>query len=292
MDYRLSLCVENGISPEIAIKMATINTARYFGLNNLGAVAPGYRADIVVVEDLNSFSVKMVIKDGKVVWDGKLRVEVTDVKAPQEIRNSVRMPEIKKDDLKIKAKGKICRVIELIPGQIVTKQSEMELPVENGFVLPDPKQNVAKIAVIDRHDRGKHIGIGFVKGFGLKKGAIASSVSHDSHNCICVGMNDEDMLTAIKRIGEMQGGFVVVDKEVKSELPLPIAGLISDLPYGEVRNRLERLYESAREFGVEIEHPFTALSFLALPVIPELKITDFGLVDVNRMSLVSLWVTG
>ncbi|MFP3945818.1 MAG: adenine deaminase [Archaeoglobaceae archaeon] len=288
MDYRMKLCVENGLPPEIAIKMATINTARYFGLNDLGAVAPGYTADLAVVDNFTNFQVKMVLKDGKVVWDGKPTVEIKS-RTADEVKHMVMLPDINEGDLKIKAKGKKCKVIELIPGQITTKKSEMELPVENGFAIPDIKNNVAKITVVDRYGRGKYIGLGFVKGFGLNKGAIASSVSHDSHNCVCLGVNDKDMLTAIKRIGELQGGFVVVDGEVKAELPLPVAGLISDLKYEEVVERLERVYKTVKELGIDIEHPFTSLSFLSLPVIPELKITDFGLVDVSKMELVDLW---
>ncbi|MFP3908734.1 MAG: adenine deaminase [Archaeoglobaceae archaeon] len=288
MDYRMKLCVENGLPPEIAIKMATINTARYFGLNDLGAVAPGYTADLAVVDNFTNFQVKMVLKDGKVVWDGKPTVEIKS-RTADEVKHMVMLPDINEGDLKIKAKGKKCKVIELIPGQITTKKSEMELPVENGFVIPDIKNNVAKITVVDRYGRGKYIGLGFVKGFGLNKGAIASSVSHDSHNCVCLGVNDKDMLTAIKRIGELQGGFVVVDGEVKAELPLPVAGLISDLKYEEVTERLKRVYKTVKELGIDIEHPFTSLSFLSLPVIPELKITDFGLVDVSKMELVDLW---
>ncbi len=288
MNYRLRLCVENGLSPQTAVKMATINTARYFGLDNLGAVAPGYTADLTIVEDLTSFKVKTVVKDGEVVWDGKTTVEIISRKA-EEVKHMVALPDIEESDLKIRAEGKRCRVIELIPGQITTRKSEIELPVKDGLVLPDEQQDVAKIAVVDRYGRGKYIGLGFVKGFKLKKGAMASSVSHDSHNCVCIGTDDKDMISAIKRIGELQGGFVVVDRDVKAELPLPVAGLISDLPYEEVVEKLTKVTESVKELGVEIEHPFTALSFLTLPVIPELKITDFGLVDVSRMELVDLW---
>ncbi len=290
MNYRLKLCVENGLPPEVAVKMTTINTARYFGLDDLGAVAPGYTADLTVVEDLTSFKVKMVVKDGEVVWDGKDTVDVK-IRAAEEVKHMVALPHMNESDLRVKAgenKDK-CKVIELIPGQITTKKTEMELSVEDGFVVPDEKLGVAKIAVVDRYGKGKHIGLGFVKGFGLKRGAIASSVSHDSHNCVCIGMNDKDMLSAIKRVGELQGGFVVVDGGVRAELPLPVAGLISDLPYEEVVDKLKKVNESVKELGMEIEHPFTSLSFLTLPVIPELKITDFGLVDVSKMELVDLW---
>ncbi len=291
MDYRLRLCVENGIKPEMAVKMATINTARYFGLQDVGAVAPGYKADIVVVEDLESFKVENVIKEGKIVWDGELKTEIRRVDAPEEVKKSVKMPPLSREDLVIEARGKVCRLIELIPGQIITKKAEWEPVIKDGIAFPDPDQDVAKVAVVDRHRAEKKIGLGFVRGFGLKKGAIASSVGHDSHNCICVGVSDADMLLALRMLEELQGGFVVVENgEVKAELPLPIAGLISDLSFEEVVGRLRGLYDAARQLGVKVEHPFTAMSFLPLPVIPELKITDYGLVDVNEMKIVDLWV--
>lgn len=291
MDYRLKLCVEHGINPEIAVKMVTINTARHFKLDDIGAVAPGYKADIVVVEDLKSFKVVFVIKDGKIAWDGELRLNVKSLEPPEDIKRSVKMPPLLKEDLIIEAKGGVCRLIELIPEQIITKHVRWEPIVKNGFALPDPEQDIAKVAVVDRHRREKKIGLGFVKGFGIEIGALASSVGHDSHNCICVGVSDEDMLVALKRLEELQGGFVAVKEgRVKAELPLPIAGLMSELPFKEVAEKLEKLYEVARELGVSLKHPFTSLSFLPLPVIPELRITDFGLVDVNEMRIVSLWV--
>jgi len=291
MDYRLRLCVENGMKPEIAVKMATINTARYFGLRDIGAVAPGYRADIVVVEDLESFKVEKVIKEGKTVWDGGLKTEIRSVEPPEGIRRSVRMPPLSKEDLVIEARGKVCRLIELIPGQIITKKAEWEPVIKDGIAFPDPDQDVAKVVVVDRHRAEKRIGVGFVRGFGIKKGAIASSVGHDSHNCICVGISDADMLLAFRRLEELQGGFVVVDNgEIKAELPLPVAGLISDLPFEEVAERLKKLYNAAKLLGIEVEHPFTAMSFLPLAVIPELKVTNYGLVDVTEMKIVDLWV--
>jgi adenine deaminase len=289
MDYRLKLCVEHGVKPEIAVKMATINTARYFGLP-LGAIAPGYKADVVVVDDLTSFNVRLVVKEGKVAWDGKLRAEIRGIKPPDWIRRSVKMVEIKKEDLVIRAKGKLCRLIEIVPGQIVTRKTKWEPLIINGIAFPDSKQDVAKVAVVDRHRMERRIGLGFVRGFGIKKGALASSIAHDSHNCICIGMNDLDMLKALKRVKDMQGGLVVVDEEVKAELPLPIAGLMSDLPFEEVVGRLKKLYREAMLLGIRIQHPFTTLSFLALPVIPELKITNYGLVDVKKMKIVDLWV--
>ncbi len=292
MDHRLRLAVESGVPPHVAVRMATLNTASYFKLREQGAVAPGYRADFVVVEDLNSFKVRHVVKGGKVVVENEtLKVDISSRPAPEEVLRTVRMAELSEADLRIEAKGRRCRLIEIIPGQIVTKASEWEPPVREGVALPDPAQDVAKVAVVDRHRGEKKVGLGFVKGFGIQEGALASTVGHDAHNAICIGVDDSDMLRALRRLAELQGGFVAVHKgEVVAELPLPIAGLMSNLPFEEVASRLEKLYESARSLGVRVEHPFTTLAFLPLPVIPELKITDFGLVDVREFKLVDLWV--
>jgi len=292
MDYRLKLAVEAGIPAHAAVRMATLNPARYFKLKERGAVAPGYVADLVVVEDLTNFRVRHVVKGGRVaVENGELVLDVPVKEIPDWARRTIKMPELSEADLKIEAKGKRCRLIEVVPGQIVTKASEWEPPISDGVALPDPSQDVAKVAVVDRHRGERRIGLGFVKGFGLKEGAIASTVGHDAHNAICLGVSDSDMLLALRRLSELQGGFVAArGGEVLAELPLPIAGLMSDLPFEEVCGRLEALYKAARELGVTVEHPFTALSFLPLPVIPELKITDFGLVDVREFRLVDLWI--
>lgn len=312
INYRIRLCVENGISPGVAVKMATLNTARYFGLtspdNKKGAIAPGYVADIVVVDDLSSFNVQTVIKNGKIIWGadhaGDMQVgsnssrEVfskshSKSKSQSSLYNSVKLPDFNLSDIEVGARATDdkLRVIELVKDQIITKNVVTELPIKNGKVHADVENDVAKIIVVDRHNKGKYIGIGFVKGFGIKKGAVASSVSHDSHNVICVGIEDSDILHAVNRVGELHGGFVVVSGgEVKSELPLPIAGLMSDRSFEDVRKGLENVYSSAKSLGISLEHPLTTLSFLALPVIPELKITDMGLVDVNQMKFVDLWV--
>jgi len=304
INYRIKLCVDRGIAPDIAVKMATLNTARYFGLttpeNKKGAVAPGYIADIVVVDNLKSFNVQTVIKNGRVVFDedgtGNLYLDSNKVKEiPSSLKNSVKLPNFDLSDIEIEANTKDSmekvRVIELVKDQILTRKVEMKLPVKGGKIQTDVEEDVAKVIVVDRHNKGKHIGVGFVKGFGLRKGAVASSVSHDSHNVICVGVKDLDIFSAVKRIEELQGGFVVVNNgEVIAELPLPVAGLMSDKSFKEVEKGLRNVYNGAKRLGITVEHPFTSLSFLALPVIPELKITDLGLVDVTQMKFVDLWV--
>ncbi|AEA47106.1 adenine deaminase [Archaeoglobus veneficus] len=288
MDYRIKLAVQYGVKPEVAVRMATLSPAMHFGLD-CGAIVPGFKADLVAVDSFEDFNVQLVVKDGKIVWDGKLRAEIKRVYPPAELTNTVKMPALSPEDVAIEARGKVCRLIEVVSGQIVTKAAEWEPVINDGYALPDPQQEVAKVVVVDRHRGEKKIGKGFVR-FPIEKGAIASSVSHDSHNCICVGVDDMAMVKALKRIQEMRGGFVVVDGDVKAELPLPIAGLMSDLSFEEVVSRLNKLYKAARELGVKAEHPFTTLSFLALPVIPELRITDYGLVDVKAMKIVDLWV--
>ena len=291
MDYRLRLVVQYGVKPEIAVRMATLSPALHFGLE-CGAVMPGLKADLVAVDSLEDFNVQLVVKNGKIVWDsktGEIKAEIKRVEPPAELTNTVRMPEISVKDVAIEAKGKVCRLIELVPGQIVTKASLWEPPTKNGYAMPDVESEVAKVIVVDRHNGKKLIGKGFVR-CSIQRGAIASSVAHDSHNCVCVGVSDEDIVKALKRIKEMQGGFVVVDKEVKAELPLPIAGLMSNLSFEEVVKRLEKLYKAAAEIGIGVEHPFATISFLSLPVVPELKITNYGLVDVKAMKIVDLWV--
>ena len=292
MDVRLRIAVDAGLPAHVAVRMATLNPAQYFRLKERGAVAPGYVADLVVVEDLVGFKVRHVVKEGKVVVEGgEIMVDVRRRPIPEWVRRTVKMPKLSERDLKVEAKGRRCRLIEVVPGQILTKASEWEPPVSDGVALPDPSQDVAKVAVVDRHRGGKRVGLGFVKGFGIKEGAIAGTVGHDAHNALCLGVSDPDMLSALGRLSELQGGLVAVrGGEVLAELPLPIAGLMSDLTFEEVCERLEALYKAARELGVEIEHPFTALSFLPLPVIPELRITDFGLVDVREFRLVDLWM--
>jgi len=292
MEGRLRMAVEAGIPAHVAVRMATLNPARYFRLKERGAVAPGYVADLVVVEDLTNFKVRHVVKEGRVaVEGGRLSLDLPPRSVPEWARETVKMPQISPKDLKVEARGRRCRLIEVVPGQIVTRASEWEPPIVGGEALPDPEGDVAKVAVVDRHRGERRVGLGFVKGFGLKEGALASTVGHDAHNAICIGVSDRDMAFALRRLSQLGGGMVAVrGEEVLAELPLPIAGLMSDLPFEEVCRRLEELYKAARELGVKLEHPFTALSFLPLPVIPELRVTDFGLVDARELRLVGLWL--
>ncbi|MBI5181383.1 MAG: adenine deaminase [Nitrospirae bacterium] len=280
----LRKAVSLGLDPIMAIRMATLNTARYFNLKRIGAVAPGYKADMVLVKDLKGFKVYTVIKSGKVVYkDGECKISFNKkLLPPFNIINSVKARFVNERDLLIKAKNKI-NVIGLIPNEILTRWLRLKPKIKNDVAVSDAKRDILKIAVADRHKASGNIGCGFVKGIGLKKGAIATSIAHDSHNIISVGENDKDMAIAINRIIAMKGGLVIVkDSRMLGELSLPIAGLMSDKSARSVAGSLSKLERIARRFGAKTEHPFTTLSFLSLPVIPELRVTDLGMVDVNK----------
>ena len=285
----LKKAVKLGLDPIVAIRMATLNTARYFNLKRIGAVAPGYKADTVLVKDLEGFKIHTVIKDGKVVYeDGKYRISPDrKLLPPFNIINSVKARPVDERDLSAKTKERI-DVIGLIPNEILTKWLRLKPKIKNGMVVSDTQKDILKIAVVDRHKASGNIGCGFVKGIGLKRGAIAASIAHDSHNIISVGENDKDMAVAINRIIAMQGGLVIVeDGRALGELPLPIAGLMSDKSAKSVEGSLDKLEMITKRLGVKTEHPFTTLSFLSLPVIPELRVTDLGVVDVMKGRIVS-----
>ncbi len=274
-----------GTPPEDALVMATLNPATYHGLDRLGAIAPGYSADILVLPDLESFVPELVLKRGRPVE------EVPAAPVPVWVRHTVRIEPLQPDGFRIPWAGGSARVIGLVPGQLVT-ESLVEAPtVEDGFAVADPGRDLAKIAVLERHHGTGRIGRGFVRGFGLERGAFAGTVAHDAHNLVVVGVDDAAMERAVARLVEIGGGMVVVDGgEVTAELPLPVAGLLSDRPLDEVLTASAALNEAAEALGVHFPHPFQVLAFLALSVIPSLKITDRGLVDVDRFELVPLAV--
>ncbi len=290
INYLIKLAINNKINPVTAIRMATINAAQYYGLNNLGAIAPGYMADAVVVEDLHKFNIKMVFKKGELVAaDGQFIFnKLHHRKSP--IRSSINVHWLSLKDFQIKAKKERAKIIKIIQGQIVTKKIIENVKTKEGLLVSDTKKDILKLVVIDRHRASGEVGYGLVKGFGFKKGAIASSVSHDSHNIICVGTNDEDMLTACLEIVKMGGGLCVAEGEkILARLPLPIAGLMSDKTLVEVKNSMHKLIKITEQLGSKIRDPFMSLSFLSLPVIPELKLTNKGLVDVDKFEIVDLW---
>jgi len=282
-----------GIDPILAIQMATLNAAEYFRLDDLGAIAPGYRADIVTFDSLTRFRIKKVFKDGVLVAeDGKiLSHSMGNLSLFSTIRKrGLRIKTIKKNDLLLQSDQPFAKIIQLIPDQIVTKKVVKKISLKDGVAYPNIKEDILKIIVVERHRATGNIGIGFVHGFGLKKGAIGSTVAHDSHNLVIVGTNDRDILKTVEIIQAMGGGLAAVsDEKVIASLPLPIAGLMAEGSVSQVRLRMETLLNAAKELGCKLGDPFMTLSFLSLPVIPELKITDKGLVDVNQFKIVPVF---
>jgi adenine deaminase len=280
-----------GLDPVTAVQMATINPARHFGLKRKGAVLPGYAADVVVIDSFDDFAVEMVFKKGNLVARGDTCVIPCKSRHHEQTRGTVKIRPITKQDLRIRAKTGQARVIELIPDQIETKHVILPVSTRSGFIFSDTERDILKLMVIERHKATGNMGLGLVKGFGIRSGAIAGTVAHDSHNIIAVGVSDDDILVAVSEIRKLQGGLVVVNKKkVLAEIPLPVAGLMSDKPLDYVVKKLAKVEEAVKGLGVKIKHPFGILSFLALPVIPELKLTDKGLVDVNQFKFVDLFV--
>jgi adenine deaminase len=290
MSFVVKKAIQNGMDPTVAIAMATINTAEYFGLSHIGAIAPGYIADLLVIDDFHNFKISRVFKRGELVAEnGEALFEVEPVD-PAPVMNTVNLPSLSPEMFRIEGKGEFINVIGLIPKQIVTQKIRMKAKIVNGEAVADPENDILKMVVVERHNATGNIGKSFITGFGIREGALASTVGHDSHNLIILGANDEDMVTAAKRVQELQGGqVVVVNGEVKAELPLPIGGLMSDLPLAEVYERIEELDRVTKEIGSKIPHPFMTLSFMALPVIPELKVTDRGLVDVGKFDFIDIF---
>lgn len=287
IDFLIKKAIREGMEPIRAVQLATINVAEHFGLKGRGAIAPGFKADLVVVDSLEDFNVKLVFKDGKLVArDGKLLVKPREFKDPKMFK-TFKVKDLGIEDFQMKAHGPQRSVIGLIPGQIYTKFLKEPVRIEDGLVVSDPKHDILKVAVIERHKATGNIGLGLVKGFGLKRGAIGSSVSHDCHNIVVLGTNDQDMLAVSRKIVEMSGGLAIGSEgKILGSLALPIAGLMSDRPLNYVKERLEDLEKIAYSLGTKVANPFMVLSFLALEVIPELKITDRGLVDVKKFRLI------
>ena len=290
LDHLLKKAVGCGVNPVTAVQMASLNPAEYFGCGDRGAVAPGYRADLVVFKNLEDFRVYRVYKDGGLVVDEGSLVGFPD-RGPVAIpERPFRIPLLHPDRFRIRKEGQTARVIEVIPGQIVTRSRREAVAFRGDWVVADPRADILKIAVVERHRGSGRIGLGLVRGFGLKKGALASSVAHDSHNVIAVGVSDEDLCRAVEEVRDMGGGMVAVaEGETLARTPLEVGGLMSRLSLGELTSELEDLARAAAALGSILDEPFMALSFLALPVIPELKLTDRGLVDVNRFEVVGLF---
>jgi adenine deaminase len=286
----LRRAVSLGLDPLAAVTMATLNPAEYFRLRDRGAVAPGLAADLVVVEDLTEFRIDKVIKNGKLWVDRGRLLKEPDVAPGPPPASPMRVPDLALEALSPPAAGSVVKVIGLIPHQLLTEKRLVPAPVRDGRLATSPVQDLLKLAVVERHHGTGRLGLGMVQGFGLPRGALASSVAHDSHNLVVVGADEADMLQAVRHLADLGGGMAVVaGGKVLADLPLPIAGLISPWPLDRVAPAYRALKEAYRSLGGNLQDPFMALSFLALAVIPALKLTDLGLVDVDRFQVVSLF---
>lgn len=289
IDSMVRRAIQLGLEPVEAIRLASYNTAQYFQLADRGAIAPGFVADLVVLDDLRTFRVESVYRAGELVaQSGKLLVETPTTDFPG-VTETINLGKIGLSDLRIPGHPGLAEIVGIEPGQITTKHLREEAPVRDGEIVADPARDLLKLVVMERHHASGRVGLGLVKGLGLRKGALASSVAHDAHNLVIAGENDEDILLAAHALEEMGGGFAfVVDGEVRARVPLPLAGLISPLPADELVKQLSALDAAAAACGCTLEHPCMTLSFLSLSVIPSLKLTDQGLVDVESFTLLSL----
>lgn len=288
MDAVIRKAVRLGLDPVRAIQLATINTAEYFNLKDLGAIGPGYRANMVVIDNLADLNVEMALYDGKIVAR-KNKALFKTPKSKWQLGNTINIKPFRVADLELKSKKKRLPVIELVPGQIITRRINKKVKSKDDIILTDIDRDILKLVVVERHKASGNIGLGLVKGFGLKNGALVSSIAHDSHNIIAVGTSDDDIYEGIKEIEKLGGGLAVVSRgKVLASLALPIGGLMSGQPLEDVVAGFEELKCLADELGVKVPSPFAALSFLALPVIPELRLTDKGLVDVNSFKIIDI----
>ena len=289
ISYNIKKAIKCGVSIIDAICMATINAAQCYKLKRLGAVAPGYSADILILDNLEDFNIDKVFYRGKIIYENKkICAEISSNIDDNNVINTVRVRNIGVEDLEIKLKSDRAAVIKLMPNELITRKESVKVKVSQDTFIPD--ETFSKIAVIERHKATKNIGLGIVSNFNIKNGAIASTVAHDSHNLIVIGDNDEDMIRAIEEIKKVNGGYTVVSKgQVKGTLALPIAGLMSDRNAEYVETTLNKMIQEALKLGINKDiDPFITLSFLALPVIPEIRITDQGLFDVTQFKFIAV----
>lgn len=295
VDCLLRRALAEGKDPAYAIRCASYNTALHYKLDRRGAIAAGYFADFILINDLDKLVVSSVYKEGKLVAkDNQL---VQDLARPEAdaspVLNTVKLPKLSINSFKMTVKNANSKVrcIKAIPNQILTEEIHISPKLHNNEVLTDVENDILKLVCIERHGKNGNIGLGLVNGIGLKEGAVASTVGHDHHNLMAIGVNDEDLLLAVNRLEQIQGGFVIVNKgKVLAELQLEIAGLVSDRPLSELKEKLDILEQHAANLGNKITSIFMTLSFLGLEVIPELRVTDFGLVDVIKAEVVDLEV--
>ncbi|HOG22826.1 MAG TPA: adenine deaminase [Flexilinea sp.] len=293
ISYNIQKSIQMGLDPIEAIKMATIHAARHFHLEHqIGSLTPGRFADIVLLPDLKEIKPALVLKGGKIVSQNGKPIPVKMKDYPAFLFDTVKLKsEITSDRFRIQADGKqaLCRVIQLIPDQIINREIQDWLPIVNGQIDPQIDRDILKLAVVERYGKNGRVSVALVQGFMLKKGALASSVSHDHHNIVTVGTNDSDMAMAVREIAKMKGGFVACSGgKIIGKLELPLAGLMSVLPAHDVMQQMNDLNSAARSLGVEMAAPFMTLSFISLPTVPQLGLTDYGLIDVLGHRLTDL----
>lgn len=290
IDHNVRRSIELGLNPITAIQMATLNTAECYKLKKKGAIAPGYIADFLIVDDLESLHIKQVFKDGQLVAeDGEIKVAI-EVFHEEKVMNTVHLDDVEGISLDLTIPGAIANVISLLPHSIITKSVIRKIDTIEGKFVHNDKLDILKLAVVERHHNTGNVGIGLVEGYGLTSGAVGLTIAHDSHNIIVIGENDDDMKLAIKELRDQQGGMVFCQHgELKATLPLEVGGLMTSQPIHEVVDRIESMNDMIRNLGVpDHVEPFLTLAFLALPVIPELKLTDKGLFDVNAFAFIDV----
>jgi len=290
VDHLVRSAIRAGIDVVTAIRMATLNPAEWYRLYDRSGIRPGNRADLIVFDDPREFAVRLVIRNGQVVAENGKMLPFELPERPSYLRGSINV-NWHTVDFTIPAEGRHAHVIGTTPDDLVTEDRVLEIPTASGFAIPDIERDIIKIAVIERHMASGRVGKGFVQGLGLRRGAIASTIAHDHHNLIVAGTDNISLSTAAGAIADMGGGLAVADGvRILARLPLPVAGLMSNQPIAEVRRVLDEVIGAARNLGSDMHDPFMALSFLALEVIPHLKLTDQGLVDVDQFKIVPLWV--
>lgn len=289
VDYLVRTAVQSGVDLVTAIRMATLNTAEWFRLYDRGGIRPGNRADLIVFDDPEAFDVRLVIRGGQVVAEDGRLLPFDLPERPSYLRGSMNV-NWHSVNFTIPAEGRRAHVIGVLPDQLITEDRILEIPSDSGVAASDPERDIVKMAVIERHMASGRMGKGFVQGLGLRRGAIASTIAHDHHNLVVAGSDNISLTTAAAAVTDMGGGLAVADGiQILARLPLPVAGLMSDRPIAEVRRQLDEVIGAAHGLGSPLHDPLMALSFLALEVIPHLKLTDQGLVDVDRFAIVPLW---
>jgi adenine deaminase len=290
INYNVKEAIGHGIDPIDAITMATLNTAECYGLKDRGAVAPGYVADLLILDNLREITVRKVFKNGKMVAENDEAKFGAKTVADKRVLDTVVLNDKMDLDFSLRLKSDVVKVMQLVEDNIITKKVIRKVDTEDGYYRNNPKLDILKLAVIERHKKTGNIGIGLVEGYGLKNGAIALTIAHDSHNIIVIGDNDRDMLAAVKELQKCEGGMTICSKgKVLGTLTLEVAGLMTDSPIEVVEDTIDEMTKTAEMMGVNKGlDPFMTLSFLALPVIPELKLTDRGLFDVNNFGFVGI----